>query len=676
MKRPIRRAKRMLLVESLEIRPLMAGNLSGMWPLANPGPANSIFVRFVATATPAQEQAALQGLHATVGTRYPDGPELITLGEEVDPAGSIATLEKNPAVLYASPDSAIRAASLPVYPNDPAFGSDAGLANPNGVNIDAPKAWGVTTGNPTTIVAVLDTGIDLANPDLASKVWTNPVNDAASGFPGDVHGWNFVSNNANVQDDDIEGAGANRQYVGHGTHVSGIIGAAANNGYGIAGVDWAAVLMPLKTLDSQGNGSTDLAVSAVYYAVAHGAKVINASWGGVNYSAALGDAIAYANAHNVVFVTAAGNDGTNNDQLPSYPASFRQPNELSVAAVDPNGNLPGFSNYGPTTVDIAAPGVGVISDSLLAANDGGLESLTGTSMATAYVSGVAALVAGQFPQLTAAQVVQRIDGSAKPLPGLAGKVISGGIVDAYNALTAGAISATGFTAPAGLPALARLGATDAQVRGSLLASDEFLAVHGGTDQGFVTGVYQDVLGRSPDAAGLAQWAAAYDSGFFTRYQLAEAILASPEARLSEVAHWFRDDLGRTASLDALKADPGVAAWANLLDLGVGDDTVQAAIVGSFEYLVGHGASPDPVVRGFFQNLDDRVPSPAEDTAWAGLLSSGFAPPTVIRYFQGTPEVQDTKVARWFAEDLGRTGPIAGLKADPGIQAWAADLGNF
>ncbi len=465
--------------------------------------------------------------------------------------------------------------------------------------------------------------------------------------------------------------------MGHGTHVSGIIAAAANNNYGVVGVDWAAVIMPLKTLDSQGDGSTDLAVSAIYYAVAHGAKVINASWGGVDFSQALDDAIGYANAHNVVFVTAAGNDGTDNDTTSSYPASFRQPNELSVAAVDQDGNLPSFSNYGPTTVDVAAPGVGIISDSLLAANDGGLESLTGTSMSTAYVSGVVALVAGQYPQLTAAQIVQRIDATAKPLPGLEGKVISGGIVDAYNALTYGGISAAGTLTPAaGLPALPAQGATDAQVRGSLLASDEFLAVHGGTDQGFVAGVYQDVLGRSPDAAGIAQWTAAYDSGTYTRYQIAEAILAAPEAKLTEVARWFQDDLGRTTSLDDLKADPGIASWADLLDEGVGDDTVEAAIMASFEFLVDHGASPAPVVQGFYDDLDDRDPTATEDAAWAGLLYDGYAPFTVLRYFQGTPEVQDTKVARWFAIDLGRTGPIASIKADPGVQAWAEDLENL
>ena len=108
----------------------------------------------------------------------------------------------------------------------------------------------------------------------------------------------------------------------------------------------AVQIMPLKFLDANGNGSTDDAVAAIYFAVNQGAKVINASWGGVDYSGPLDDAIAYANAHNVVFVTAAGNDGTDNDFVPSYPASFRQPNELSVAAVDQDGNLASFSNYG------------------------------------------------------------------------------------------------------------------------------------------------------------------------------------------------------------------------------------------------------------------------------------------------------------------------------------------
>ncbi len=157
--------------------------------------------------------------------------------------------------------------------------------------------------------------------------------------------------------------------------------------------------MPVKFLDANGDGTTDAAVSAIDFAVDHGARVINASWGGIDYTQPLYDAIAYANAHNVVFVTAAGNDGTDNDVVPSYPASLHLPNELSVAAVDSNGQLPSFSNYGPNTVDLAAPGVDILGDYPTALSASGLQVLSGTSMSTAYVTGVVALLEGLHPGL-------------------------------------------------------------------------------------------------------------------------------------------------------------------------------------------------------------------------------------------------------------------------------------
>ncbi len=643
---------------------MAADNPYGMWPLPNPGPATGLFVRFAATATPADRQAALAGVQATVVQSYPDGPELVTIGEGIDPAGAIRSLQATPGVVYAEPDSVIHADSVPLYPNDPVFYRDWGLNNANNVDIDAPEAWSITTGNPATIVAVLDSGIDLGNPDFAGKVWTNPINDAAQGYPNDLHGWNFLANSPNVQDDN-----------GHGTHVSAIIAAAGNNARGVAGVDWAAQIMPLKFLDAQGNGSTDLAVGAIYYAVNHGARVINASWGGVAAAGPLRDAIAYAGAHNVVFVTAAGNSGTNNDAVASYPGNYRLPNELSVAAVDRNGNLPSFSNYGAFTVDVAAPGLDIVSDVPTFISPDGLQTLSGTSMSTAYVSGVAALVAGVHPEFTAEQVVQRVDASAKPLPGLAGKVITGGIVDAANALAPDAQRIISGVDPAGGTPLYPGASTVADLRSSILASDEFLGVHGGTGAGFVTGLYLDLLGRYPDPAGTAQWVGLYQSGAATRFQIADAILTSPEGRLTEVARWFQRDLGRTTTLDALKADPGVASVADLLLRGVGDDTVEAEIMASPEYLIGHGASPEPVVRAFYSDLADRDPSTTEVNGWAGLLWGGGAPFTVLRYFQGAAESQVTQVARWFVADLGRPEPVAQLKANPGVQALAALLGN-
>ncbi|MGE3820632.1 MAG: S8 family peptidase, partial [Isosphaeraceae bacterium] len=301
-------------------------------------------------------------------------------------------------------------ASASIAPNDPKAAEQWGLGM-----IDARAAGGVTTGSPSTIVAVLDTGIDVNSPEFAGRLWVNP--NASNRFRT-VHGWNFVDNNTNVTDTH-----------GHGTHVAAIIAAAGNDGIGVAGLNWNATIMPLKVLDARGDGSTDKAVSAIYFAVDNGAKVINASWGGDTYSQAMFDALNYANSKGVVFVTAAGNEGVNNDVVTSYPASYRLPNVLSVASVDRYGNLAYDSNHGGGTVDLAAPGVDVLS-----AIPGGFATYSGTSMATAFVSGTVSLLAGLRPDLSAASLVDRVRSAVKPLPSLAGKTISGGVVDPYEVL--------------------------------------------------------------------------------------------------------------------------------------------------------------------------------------------------------------------------------------------------
>jgi thermitase len=654
MNRKTKAARRRPAVESLEVRALLSAS------------ASEVFVRFNANDPASARQAELATLGASIVTTYPDGPDLIRLGAGVAPSTAIAKLQADPEVVYATPDSTIHAESVPFYPNDPEFSQLWGLNQANNIDIDAPEAYGVSVGNASTIVAVIDTGIDLNNPDFVGRIWTNTVDDAAEGYPDDVHGWNFVSDTNNVQDDN-----------GHGTHVSAIIGAAGNNSFGVVGVAPGVTIMPLKFLDQNGNGSTDAAVSAIYYAVEHGARVINASWGGVDYYGPLDDAIAYANAHNVVFVTAAGNDGTNNDLVPSYPASFRQPNELSVAAIDQNGALASFSNYGPTTVDLAAPGVDIISDVPTSIVASGLESLSGTSMSAAYVSGVAALVAGLNPYFTASQIVQRIDSTVKILPSLEGNTISGGMVDAYNAITGTTPTVWAPPAPAaGIPALIPGGSTLAQVHAAVLASDEFFEVHGSSAVGFITGLYESAFGRLPDPAGLQNFVNIYNSGQATRYQLALALLTLPEGRETEVARWYQIDLGRTAPLEQLKADPGVDGWANLLVEGYGDDAVRAAIMSSAEFLDNHGPAPDPVIQGYYVDLTGRFADSAGVSAWASFLGQGIAPFQVVLWFMGSPEVADTTVAIWFLTDLGRNETLAQLKADPGLDALASNIGNF
>ena len=611
--RPARRSRRPLLLEPLEARTLLASGVvvgPTPWNLPAPNPAASeLFVRFQPTASASLEASAIRAVGATTRTTYPDGVILLQVGGGSGVASAVRQLEANPFVVYAQADLMIHSEAAQVIPNEQSFPYTWGLNDTDNVDIDAPEAWSVTTGTPSTIVAVLDTGLDLSNPDFAGRIWTNPVNDAAQGYPNDVHGWNFVANNNNISDNN-----------GHGTHVTSILAATGNNGTGIAGVDWQTQIMPVKFLDSNGNGTTDAAVSAIIYAVNHGARVINASWGGLDFTQPLYDAISYANAHNVVFVTAAGNDGTDNDVVPSVPATFRLPNELSIAAVDANGQLASFSNYGPQTVDIAAPGVDILGDYPTNFSSNGLQLLSGTSMSTAFVSGVAALVAGQFPNLTAAQIVQRIDASAKPLPGLAGQIITGGIVDAYQALTLTVTPSAGSVS--GAPALSPNSETDPVVQATILSSDEFLTNNGGTAQGFVTGLYLDLLDRSPDPGGLAYWTNLYQSGTSTRFEIASALINSPEAQATQVASWYQNDLGRTGSISSLKTDPGVLSWVQLLNAGLSDEVVEGAILASPEYRTNHGGSSLGVAAGWYQNLTGRGADPAGQSVWANDLSSG------------------------------------------------------
>lgn len=304
----------------------------------------------------------------------------------------------------------------PTYPSDPSFGQQWGLNNPSDIDVDAPEAWTATKGASSTIVAVIDSGVDVRSPDLVGRLWVNPD---ASRRGKTVYGWNFADGDADVRDE-----------YGHGTHVAGVIAASAENGQGVVGVDWNARIMPLKTLAADGSGSLESAVAAIYFAVDHGARVINASWGSDLADADLYNAIAYADEKDVVFVTAAGNDGLDDDLQPVYPAAYHLPNVLVVAAVDPSGNLASFSNYGPHSVDLAAPGVGVYST--YPPRTYGL--LSGTSMAAPYVSGVVSLLVGLHPDWLAEQLVQRVRATVKPLPGLAGKTVTGGIVDAAQAV--------------------------------------------------------------------------------------------------------------------------------------------------------------------------------------------------------------------------------------------------
>ena len=256
-----------------------------------------------------------------------------------------------------------------------------------------PRPWSVSTGSPDVVVAVIDTGVDTAHPDLAPNIWvnagedcpgcrTNGVDDDGNGYVDDWRGWDFANGDNDPTDDN-----------GHGTHVAGAVAATGNNGLGVAGVTWSSRIMPLKFLGADGSGTTADAISAILYARAKGVPILNNSWGGGDVSEALRDAIEQTDASGELFVAAAGNDFTNTDVEPFYPASYDVPNVLVVGASDQLDRKAWFSNYGVRTVDLSAPGTNIYSTWPGAT----YRFADGTSMATPQVSGAAALARAVFP---------------------------------------------------------------------------------------------------------------------------------------------------------------------------------------------------------------------------------------------------------------------------------------
>lgn len=286
------------------------------------------------------------------------------------------------------------------------------------------------------VVAVIDTGLDTTHELFSASggIWNNVaeingspgVDDDGNGFVDDKYGWNFNAGNANVYDDND-----------HGTHVSGIILGVGQDVVAYPVRESKVKIMPLKFLDANGSGSTSNAVSAIYYAVRNGAKVINNSWGGSSYSQALHEAYTYAYNNGVVIASAAGNSNSNNDSVAMYPANLDTPNNIVVAASDDNDARASFSSYGQATVSVAAPGVRILSSvpgtGCLA--PGCYQMMSGTSMATPFVAGLAALVFREAPQLSAFQVKSLIVGSVDPLAAWSTKVASGGRVDVYKTIT-------------------------------------------------------------------------------------------------------------------------------------------------------------------------------------------------------------------------------------------------
>ena len=392
------------------------------------------------------------------------GLQLLNVERGQSVRGAVSQLERSRHVVYAEPNFR-RFATL--TPDDAYFHYQWGLNNIGqslgdsagtlDADIDAPEAWDMTTGSAEVTVAVVDSGVDVDHPDLRSNVWTNSgeqgdgretngIDDDGNGLSDDWRGWDWVDS------DNLPGD-AN----GHGTHVAGTIAARGNDGAGVAGVAWRSRVMPLRILDAEGEGTVADAVSAYRYAAAHGAKVVNASLGGDSPSRAEADAI--ANAPGTLFVVAAGNGGADevgddNDLSTAYPCSYQASNLICVAASDRNDALAPFSNYGTASVDLAAPGVDILST--LPGNR--FAFLDGTSMATPHVAGAAALLFALPTSTTGgasvAAVKSALLGGTEAKGAFSGKTVTGGRLNVERSLRImdSGTSETAVTPPTPAPA--------------------------------------------------------------------------------------------------------------------------------------------------------------------------------------------------------------------------------
>ncbi|WP_319524125.1 S8 family serine peptidase [uncultured Desulfosarcina sp.] len=295
------------------------------------------------------------------------GIRKVRLPEAMTVAQAVALYQSDPDVIFAEPNYRYR---LQAVPDDTNFSRQWGLVNTGqtvnstagtaDADMDAELAWDLETGSSDIVVAVVDSGIDPAHPDLAANIWTNPgeiadngVDDDGNGYVDDVNGWDFADDDNHPNDP--------TDNHGHGTHVAGIIGAVGDNATGIAGVNWQVSIMPLRFITAADYGTTADAIAAIEYATDNGADVINLSWGGPGESEGLKNVIDAAGAAGVLVVCAAGNDANDLEDVPTYPASYNSANILSVAASNADDDPAWFTNYSDSQVDVAAPGTNVYS---------------------------------------------------------------------------------------------------------------------------------------------------------------------------------------------------------------------------------------------------------------------------------------------------------------------------
>ncbi len=375
-------------------------------------------------AIPSERLAALHAAHgcefvrsfSRIGglqiIRAPEGRGITNLIEAYKASGLVEFAEPDYiGHVFASPNDAL-------YLN----GSQWGLRNDgsNGgtphADIDAAEGWDVLSSASNVVVAVIDTGTRYTHEDLAANIWLSPIDGS--------HGTNAVDGNTNPYADLVNG---------HGTMVAGVLGGVGNNGKGIAGVAWKVQIMVCKSFNSSGTGNISDTVACIDYAIANGARIINASFGFNPDSLALSNAIVSARNAGVIVVAACGNSSANVDVSPTYPACYRLDNVVSVAATDRNDSLASFSNFGATNVHLGAPGAQIWST--FSFTDGYYNSDSGTSFSAPFTAGALALLMARFPANSHQQIISRLLNGTDPLPSLAGKCVTGGRLNLRKALS-------------------------------------------------------------------------------------------------------------------------------------------------------------------------------------------------------------------------------------------------
>jgi subtilisin family serine protease len=408
---------------------------------------DQVVVQYRRIADATDKSQTRQRVDATVADRseYKPNLQLLSLNGSTSVQEAVRDLESDQAVEFAEPNF-VR--ELAATPNDPYFPRMWGLHNigqsllvpfPGGTpdaDIDAPEAWDTETGSLGVTVAVLDTGIDFQHPDLRDNIWTNPgevgsdqfgadkrsngVDDDSNGYKDDWRGWDFGASDNNPAVEYYSHTTPPMDVGSHGVYVAGTIGAEGNDGYGVTGVAWKVSLMGVKMYATGGSWK---AAEAFRYASANGADIANGSFAGPTYSEV--ERSALEQSPNTLFVFAAGNWGTDNDQTPYYPCNYPLVNAICVAATDKDDKLASISNYGASTVDLAAPGVDIVSTKATYQGGGWIFS-TGTSMASPMVAGAAAVLLARRPEASVAAVRAALLDGVDQKQLLQAKVVSGG----------------------------------------------------------------------------------------------------------------------------------------------------------------------------------------------------------------------------------------------------------